>query len=46
MVEVAIKKCMVKFVVENVVDDKIIKKNIYFIMLNYMSIWLLIHKKM
>jgi hypothetical protein len=37
---------MVKFVVENVVDDKIIKKNIYFIMLNYMSIWLLIHKKM
>jgi hypothetical protein len=30
---------MVKFVVENVVDNKIIKKNIYFIMLNYMSIW-------
>jgi hypothetical protein len=26
MVEVAVKKCMVKFVVENVVDDKIIKK--------------------
>jgi len=45
MVEVAVKKYMVKFVVENVVDDKIIKKNIYFIMLNYMSIWLLIHKK-
>jgi hypothetical protein len=38
MVEVAVKKYMVKFVVENVVDDKIIKKNIYFIMLNYMSI--------
>jgi len=30
MVEVAIKKCMVKFAVENVVDDKIIKKKYLF----------------
>jgi hypothetical protein len=29
---------MIKFVVENVVDNKIIKKNICFIMLNYISI--------
>jgi len=30
---------MIKFVVENV-DNKIIKKDIYFIILNYISIWL------